>query len=77
MPTNTSEAGLETLIVRHMTGVDGLVVAPGAVAERPEASGTGYFAGSPKDYDRAAAIDVPQLFAFSVPPSQRPSVSWA
>lgn len=64
MPTNTSEAGLETLIVRHMTGVDGLVVAPGAVAERPEASGTGYFAGSPKDYDRAAAIDVPQLFAF-------------
>ncbi len=64
MPTNTSEAGLETLIVRHMTGVDGLVVAPGAVAERPEASGTGYFAGSPKDYARAVAIDVPQLFAF-------------
>lgn len=64
MPTNTSEAGLETLIVRHMTGVGGLVVAPGAVAERPEASGTGYFAGSPKDYDRAVAIDVPQLLAF-------------
>lgn len=64
MPTNTSEAGLETLIVRHMTGVDGLVVAPGAVAERPETSGTGYFAGSPKDYARAVAIDVPQLFAF-------------
>jgi type I restriction enzyme R subunit len=64
MPTNTSEAGLETLIVRHMTGVDGLVVAPGAVAERAEASGTGYFVGSPKDYARAVAIDVPQLFAF-------------
>ena len=64
MPTNTSEAGLETLIVRHMTGVDGLAVSPDAVAERPEASGTGYFAGSPKDYDRAVAIDVPQLFAF-------------
>ncbi len=64
MPTNTSEAGLETLIVRHMTGTHGLAVAPGAVAERPEASGTGYFAGSAKDYDRAVAIDVPQLFAF-------------
>ncbi|MBW4026183.1 MAG: type I restriction endonuclease subunit R [Acidobacteria bacterium] len=64
MPTNTSEAGLETLIVSHMTGVDGLAVAPDAVAERPEASGTGYFAGSPKDYARAVAIDVPQLFAF-------------
>ena len=64
MPTNTSEAGLETLIVRHMTGVDGLVVASGAVAERPDASGTGYFAGSPKDFDRALAIDVAQLLAF-------------
>ena len=30
----------------------------------PEANGTGYFAGSPKDYDRAHALDVPQLFAF-------------
>jgi type I restriction enzyme R subunit len=64
MPTNTSEAGLETLIVRHMTGVDGLAIAPGTAAERPEASGTGYFAGSAKDYDRAVAIDVPQLIAF-------------
>jgi type I restriction enzyme R subunit len=56
MPTNTSEAGLESLIVRHMTGTDGLAVAPvapGTVAERPDFSGTGYFAGSPKDYDRA------------------------
>ena len=64
MPTNTSEAGLETLIVRHMTGVDGLAVTPGTVAEKPEASGTGYFAGSPKDYARTVAIDVPQFFAF-------------
>ena len=64
MPTNTTEAGLESLIVRHMTGTDGLAVAPGTVAERPDASGTGYFAGSPKDYDRAYAVDVLQLFAF-------------
>ena len=64
MPTNTTEAGLESLIVRHMTGTDGLAVAPGALAEEPENSGTGYFAGSPKDYDRAYAVDVAQLFAF-------------
>ena len=64
MPTNTTEAGLESLIVRHMTGTDGLAVVPGTVAERPDASGTGYFAGSPKDYDRAYAVDVVQLFAF-------------
>ena len=62
--TDTTEKGLETLIMRHMTGVDGFAVPPGSVAEKPDASGTGYFAGSPKDYDRAHAIDVPQLFAF-------------
>ena len=64
MTTDTSEKGLETLIMRHMTGVDGFAVAPGSVAEKPDATGAGYFAGSPKDYDRAHALDVPQLFAF-------------
>ena len=64
MTTDTSEKGLETLIMRHMTGADGLAVTPGSVAEKPDATGTGYFAGSPKDYDRAQALDVPQLFAF-------------
>jgi len=64
MTTDTSEKGLETLIMRHMTGVDGFAVAPGSVGEKPEATGTGYFAGSPKDYDRARALDVPQLFTF-------------
>lgn len=64
MPTNITEAGLESLIVRHMTDTDGLAVAPGTVAERPDVLGTGYFAGSPKDYDRAYAVDVVQLFAF-------------
>jgi type I restriction enzyme, R subunit len=62
--TDTSEKGLETLIMRHMTGVDGLALAPGPLAEKPEAAGSGYFVGSPKDYDRAHALDVPQLFAF-------------
>jgi type I restriction enzyme R subunit len=63
--TDTSEKGLETLIVRHMTGTDGLGVAPNMVAERPPPyGGSGYTAGSAQDYDRAHAIDVPQLFAF-------------
>src|ERR1039458_4174616 len=64
MTTDTSEKGLETLIIRHMTGVDGFAVTPGSVAEKPDTRGTGYFAGSPKNYDRALALDVPQLFAF-------------
>ncbi len=65
MTTDTSEKGLETLIMRHMTGEDGLAVLPNSVAERPQAyGGTGYTAGSAQDYDRAHALDVPQLFAF-------------
>jgi len=64
-PTDTSEKGLETLIMRHMTGTDGLAVVPKRVAERPPPyGGTGYTAGSAQDYDRAHALDVPQLFAF-------------
>jgi type I restriction enzyme R subunit len=62
--TDITEKGLETLIMRHMTGTDGLAVLPSTVQETPDAMGTGYFAGSPKDFDRAQAIDVPQLFAF-------------
>jgi type I restriction enzyme R subunit len=65
MTTDTSEKGLETLIMRHMTGTDGLAVVPNRVAQRPPAyGGTGYTAGSAQDYDRAHALDVPQLFAF-------------
>ena len=65
MTTDTSEKGLESIIVRHMTGTTGLTVAPNRVAERPPAyGGTGYTAGSPQDYDRAHALDVAQLFAF-------------
>ena len=65
MSTDISEKGLESLIVRHMTGTDGLAVTPGALTEPPARyGGTGYLAGSPKDYDRAHALDVAQLFAF-------------
>ncbi len=65
MTTDIREKGLETLIMRHMTGMDGLAVTPGVWAETTlPYGGTGYIAGSAKDYDRAHAIDVPQLFAF-------------
>jgi type I restriction enzyme R subunit len=65
MTTDTSEEGLETLIMRHMTGTDGLAVVPNRIAERPSPyGGTGYTAGSAQDYDRAHSLDVPQLFAF-------------
>ena len=65
MTTDTSEKGLETLIMRHMTGEAGLAVAPNTAAERfAPYGGTGYIAGSAQDYDRAHALDVPQLFAF-------------
>lgn len=66
MPTDTTEKGLETLIMRHMTGGDGL--ASGAsdfVAEAPPAyGGTGWHAGHAAAYDREFAVDVDQLFAF-------------
>jgi len=65
MTTDTSEKGLETLIMRHMTGTDGLAVVPNQVAERPPPyGGTSYTVGSAQDYDRAHALDVPQLFSF-------------
>lgn len=65
MTTDTSERGLETLIMRHMTGEDGLAVTPNQVAEKPAPNiGSGYSAGSAKDYDREHALDVPQFFAF-------------
>jgi type I restriction enzyme R subunit len=64
--TDTSEKGLETLIMRHMTGGDGLSLTPDdALRENaPKAGGSGWFAGSPESYDREFAVDTDQLFAF-------------
>ena len=65
MTTDTSEKGLETLIMRSMTGVDGLVSCTGQVEQSSESyGGTGYVAGSPKEYDRSYALDLSQLFSF-------------
>ncbi|MDD5198211.1 MAG: type I restriction endonuclease subunit R [Terrimicrobiaceae bacterium] len=66
MPTDTTEKGLETLIMAHMTGTSGLFSgAPGIVAETaPLTGGNGWFAGHAAAYDREFAVDVEQLFAF-------------
>jgi type I restriction enzyme R subunit len=71
MATDTTEKGLETLIMRHMTGVDGLSsMTDGMVAETPDAlaaakaAGSGWLPSHPKDFDRTYALDVLQLFQF-------------
>lgn len=65
MKTDTSEKALETLIMRHMTGVDGLSSEPDMVGESaPHAGGSGWRAGRARAYDRDVAVDVEQLFAF-------------
>jgi type I restriction enzyme R subunit len=67
--TDTSEKGLETLIMRSMTGADGLSF-DSSVLETPEeiaarkAAGHGWTAGDPRDYDRGHAIDTAQLWQF-------------
>lgn len=59
-PTDISERGLESLIVRHMTGEDGMRVPPFGyeapasvtVQEKPQTAGTGYMAGCPQDFEK-------------------------
>jgi type I restriction enzyme R subunit len=64
MTTDTTEKGLETLIMRHLTGTDGFTSATVLVEQSPSYGGTGYIAGTPKEYDRSYSLDVLQLFAF-------------
>jgi type I restriction enzyme R subunit len=71
MPTDTTEKGLETLIMRHMTGEDGFAADAGTGVNESwdaiaagKAGGSGWFAGQPDQYDRAHCIDVAQLFQF-------------
>ena len=46
-PTDISEKGLAALIMRHMTGTDGLApLAEGLVAETPDALAAAKIAGS-------------------------------
>ena len=68
MPADTTEKGLESLIMRHLTGTDGLASAKaGVVAETATAKGgSGWFAGNDAAYDREFAVDSEQLFAFLI-----------
>lgn len=68
MPTDTSEKGLESLIVAAMTG-RGEVTSPAptqrlAHDERAAYGTSEWLAGDPKDYDREYAVDLVQLRAF-------------
>ena len=63
MTTDTSEFGLETLIVAAMTGAQ--PAAAGGSAEMPAPDGNRHWIeGSPGDYDREHAVDLVQLTAF-------------
>ena len=66
MPTtDTSEKGLETLIVSALTGHVPHTLGAGFAAE-PQASygGAGYVEGDPHDYDTAYCVDLAKLLAF-------------
>lgn len=64
--SDTSEKGLETLIMQYMTGTDGLSsTAAEEAAEAPAPTGgSGWLAGDPATYDHAHALDPVPLFAF-------------
>lgn len=64
MSTDTTERGLEDLIVRAMTGRTDLVTPAHTATLHAAAGGTGWILGSPRDYDRAFAVDLVQLRAF-------------
>jgi len=68
MSTDTSEKGLELLIVRALTGLTDaqILSAPGGgVAEAPVGyGGAGYVLGRSEDYDRDYAVDLPKLLSF-------------
>ena len=65
MTTDTTEKGLETLIVEAMTGVKTNFVQPD-IGKEPSAlyGGIGWILGHWQDYDREYAVDLAQLTAF-------------
>jgi type I restriction enzyme R subunit len=66
MTTDTSEKGLESLIVASLTGTSGELVSTGSILDGtpPPYMGGGYVQGSPADYDRAHALDLAKLLSF-------------
>src|ERR1043165_8076831 len=63
MKTDTSERGLEDLIVSAMTGRASLA----SIIEDEAALGTGWFLGDPRDYDREYCVDLSHLRTFLEP----------
>lgn len=66
MTTDTTEKGLEDLIVSAMTGqpCDPAAELDGVRLQRPAYGGTGWICGYSQDYDREYAADLVQLSAF-------------
>jgi type I restriction enzyme R subunit len=64
--TDTTEKGLESLIVRHLTGQPPAQTVPThtAQADTGHYAVGGYVQGAPNDYNRDLALDVPKLLAF-------------
>ena len=67
-PTDTSEGGLEALIVASLTGQHTVAAESGVLHDRADTAVYGavpyYVEGHPNDYDRAHAVDLVQLLAF-------------
>ena len=66
MTTDTTEKGLEALIVRAMTGRTDLLHPPHVATETsaPVAGGTGWLLGDARHYDREYCVDLVQLRGF-------------
>ena len=66
MTTDTSEKGLETLIIASLTGSRAVPPAPDEFSHDPLETygGAGYVSGDSKDYDRDHAVDLVKLLDF-------------
>jgi len=66
VPTDTSEKGLESLIVEAMTGVPGGADTTEGGAHKPPTAqgGTGWLLGSAAHYDREYTVDLYELLSF-------------
>lgn len=64
MSTDTTEKGLEDIIVKAMTGAVQPVPMEGAAEAATAYGGTGWVLGNAKDYSRDFALDLVQLRAF-------------
>ncbi len=73
MTTDTSEKGLEALIVADMTG-HASVPASGHPSDEPSTHQSNWLRGEPRDYDRAWTVDLVQFRAF-VSATQLPLVA--